>query len=165
MKFEFINLSRTKTPQTFLRGHLQIWLKRLPKLKGTLKARDLKTLRTSHTLRIVFVGPSQMKKLNKQFRRKNYVTDILSFTSDEPGVLGELIVCPQKVTAQAQELGVHARDEALFLVLHGILHLLGYDHEKDAKQAEKMFTIQKKFFSVLRSNAKGLNHGAFDRVI
>lgn len=116
-------------------------------------------------VRVIWVSDFEMRKLNRQFRGKDKVTDVLSFSCDEPGVLGELVLSWSQIRRQAHEFQVLASDEALFLILHGYLHLLGMDHERGERQARKMFAIQLGLLEILRPDAKGLKDGAFHRVI
>jgi probable rRNA maturation factor len=69
---------------------------------------------------------AELKRLNQQFRNKDYPTDVLSF----PGTL-ELAISYQRAGAQAKEFGHGLEDEIRILMLHGVLHLLGMDHETD----------------------------------
>ena len=79
----------------------------------------------------------ELRRLNKQFRKKDYATDVLSFPSGSKGngaLLGELAVSWDRAKVQASEYGHAAEDEVRILVLHGVLHLTGMDHEKDHGQ-------------------------------
>ncbi|HCX84746.1 MAG TPA: rRNA maturation RNase YbeY, partial [Micrococcales bacterium] len=81
-------------------------------------------------------------------------TDVMSFPMDElrpgtegepsdPGILGDIVVCPEVATAQAREAGHSAQEEMLLLVTHGILHLLGFDHAEEEERTE-MFDLQRR---------------------
>ena len=101
-------------------------------------------------LTIVFLNQAPAKKLNLSFRKKNYATDVLSFPGDEAlGILGELILCPQVLKAQAKEHEMSFHEELGYMVIHGVLHLLGFDHEKTEYQAKKMFRLQDQIFDKL----------------
>lgn len=104
---------------------------------------------TQLDLTVVFMGKSQAKKLNLEFRQRNYPTDVLSFEGDGKGVLGELVICPEVVKKQALEHDLTFREELGYMLLHGVLHLLGYDHEKNEAEAKVMFGIQDKVFDRL----------------
>jgi probable rRNA maturation factor len=87
---------------------------------------------------IVFVGDEAIRKLNRQFRGRNYVTDVLSFPSrvepfevENGPQLGEVVISVQRAAAQAKAHGLSFSDEVRQLILHGLLHLCGYDHEID----------------------------------
>lgn len=101
-------------------------------------------------LTVVFLDPGPAKKLNFQFRQKKYATDILSFMTDSPEELGELVLCPQVLQRQAQEHDLSFKLELSYMLIHGVLHLLGYDHERSEKEAKKMFRIQDQLFDRLR---------------
>jgi probable rRNA maturation factor len=113
----------------------------------TLKA--LKELESRGVLSLSLVSNRQIKELNAQWRGKNAATDVLSFpmglVPPEPGIaweFGEIIISVEKAEAQAKEYGHSFNREMAFLVVHGFLHLLGFDHE--TKQEEKeMFGRQK----------------------
>lgn len=103
-------------------------------------------------LTIVFLDPVPARKINKTYRKKNYATDILSFESDMPAIeLGELVICPQVLQKQAKEHDLSFKAELSYMLIHGVLHLLGYDHEKSKSEAKKMFDIQDQLFDRLRN--------------
>ncbi|MEZ0390648.1 MAG: rRNA maturation RNase YbeY [Pseudobdellovibrionaceae bacterium] len=108
-------------------------------------------LKLKKDLTLVFLNPIPARKLNSQYRKKNYATDVLSFSSDIPSELGELIMCPQVLQKQAQEHGHSFRAELAYMLIHGVLHLQGYDHEKSKAEAKKMFQIQDQLFDRLCS--------------
>ena len=97
-----------------------------------------------------FVGPARMRKLNKIFRGQNRVTDVLSFEekkfdfeknipSDFPqSPLGEIVICLRAVRKNAKRNSVPFDQELAKVIIHGLLHLLGYDHEKSVKEAKEM---------------------------
>jgi probable rRNA maturation factor len=75
-------------------------------------------------------GDAELRRLNAQFRGKNYATDVLSFPGGG-GHLGDLAISAMRARAQAREFGHGTEDEIRILMLHGVLHLLGMDHETD----------------------------------
>ena len=97
---------------------------------------------------LAFVGKEEIKKLNKKFRKKNKPTDVLSFSAqggpaggwnlEEKNYLGEIVICPEIVRENAKKYGVTIKYETTKMFVHGILHLLGYDHEKSKREAEIM---------------------------
>ena len=94
---------------------------------------------------IVFVSDSAIKELNRRFRGKNHPTDVLSFPSaEEPfetenaAQLGEVIISVPRAAAQAKENGLSFADEVRQLILHGLLHLCGYDHETDHGEMNRL---------------------------
>jgi probable rRNA maturation factor len=80
---------------------------------------------------VAVVGDAQLRALNRRYRRKDYATDVLSFPSLAPGSLGELAIATGVLRRQARDAGHTEATEARVLALHGLLHLLGYDHESD----------------------------------
>lgn len=78
----------------------------------------------------LITGDTEMRKLNKDFLQHDYPTDVLSFPSEDLG-LGELAISVEKAGEQARELRHDRADELRVLMLHGVLHLLGHDHERD----------------------------------
>lgn len=80
---------------------------------------------------IALVSDRRMRALNRQFRGKDYATDVLSFPSDDRGFLGDIVIATGVAARQAREAGHPLRTELRVLSLHGLLHLLGYDHEAD----------------------------------
>ncbi len=81
---------------------------------------------------ILFTSDREMRSLNRRFRGKDRSTDVLSFPAHEgPGYLGDLAISLAAARRQARGAGWSVGDEIHFLMLHGLLHLLGYDHETD----------------------------------
>ena len=103
------------------------------------------------------VGGVMIGKLNSKYRHKNTLTDILSFPAPrifyKQGVLGELVVCIPVLKKQALRFGHSPSQELRILLVHGFLHLLGFDHEKNVKNAKRMEFWEKK---LLKSQAPGL---------
>ena len=83
---------------------------------------------------VVLVGRVRMRTYNREFRNKDYATDVLSFPDSEQP-LGDLIICPQVVRAHARRYGNTYRSELIFVLIHGVLHLLGYNHMQPAQRA------------------------------
>jgi len=98
---------------------------------------------------IRLVSPREIQVLNKDYRGKNQVTNVLSFTSDIPleigeSILGDVVICVDVVREEA-ELGSKAfSDHLIHITIHGILHLLGYDHD-NLFSAKKMEGIEIEF--------------------
>ena len=86
-------------------------------------------------LSIALVGQGRMREINKKYRKKNRATDVLSFPDNG---LGEIIICLREIKKNAKKDGFSFEKELTQVLIHGILHLLGYDHEKSEKQAKKM---------------------------
>ncbi|NCN95784.1 MAG: rRNA maturation RNase YbeY [Bdellovibrionales bacterium] len=141
MKVLSINQSNRNLPHKLLERWLKVCVKALPK-------KDQKSLKGRGVI-VVFVSKSQIKKLNKNFRGKDYATDILSFESIDDENVGELVLSPEVVFKQAQRTGLSYHRELSYMILHGLLHLLGYDHETSKKEAKVMFELQNKIFDQL----------------
>jgi probable rRNA maturation factor len=81
---------------------------------------------------VIFVTCSEeMQKLNREYRGKDEPTDVLTFPSLSPRVLGDIAISVEIAAANAAELGHSTEAEVKVLILHGLLHLAGYDHETD----------------------------------
>jgi probable rRNA maturation factor len=98
---------------------------------------------------LVLVGNAEIRKLNAKFRKKDYPTDVLSFPAGDklpPGVplLGDVVISVEKAKEQAEHGGRTLDEEMLTLLIHGIVHLLGYDHERSPKDARIMDRLEKK---------------------
>lgn len=137
---EFINHTSSRIPRQYLICFLAIVIKDLKRQKKWATGLN------SKSLQLVFLPRLQAKSLNHQFRGKNYATDVLSFDSTDPDSMGELVFCPEVLKKQAREHGLTFRDELCYMTLHGLLHLLGYDHEISEKQAKIMFQLQDSIF-------------------
>ena len=108
---------------------------------------------TEAELSILFIDPDPMADLHERWLDLEGPTDVMSFPMDElrpgtaqkptpPGTLGDIVVCPQVAAQQALSAGHSSMEEMLLLTVHGILHLLGYDHATKAEEAE-MFGLQR----------------------
>ena len=105
-------------------------------------------------LSIALIGNAEMRKLNARFRHKDYPTDVLSFPTerDVPGaasLLGDVIISVDKAREQARERQRSVDEEMTALLIHGVLHLLGYDHERSAKDARVMGRLERKIYRAL----------------
>ena len=94
---------------------------------------------------VAFVTEAEITRLNKTYRRKNRPTDVLSFPSESSarsvrknGFLGDIAIAPATARRYAKRNGRSLQSEICVLILHGILHLLGYDHETDRGQMDRV---------------------------
>ena len=87
---------------------------------------------------IAFVSDTNIRKLNQQFRNVDRPTDVLSFPAGEDTNLGDIAISVQTAAAQARENGLTFEAEIAQLILHGLLHLCGYDHETDNGQMNRL---------------------------
>lgn len=143
MKFYVVNNTPWEVPEAFLQWNLKHFT-------GGLKARHAKDFKKQ--LGIVLVGNEEMRRLNRKYRGKNKITDVLSFASDEAfgPLLGDIVLCLPRIQKQAREHQLHEVEEFSYLLLHGLLHLLGYDHERSKTEEKKMFRLQDKLFAELQ---------------
>ena len=102
--------------------------------------------KTKKKLILCFCSLEEIKNLNKKFLKKNRPTDVLSFKAVEEGVFGELALCLEKVKEQARSHDLLFEQELAYLLLHGMLHLLGFHHEAGGDEAKKMYQIQDEIF-------------------
>ncbi len=88
---------------------------------------------------IRFVDAEEGRQLNSDYRHKDYATNVLSFVyAQEPLVMGDLVICPAVVQREAAEQGKPLDAHYAHLIVHGMLHLQGYDHETGAADAARM---------------------------
>ena len=87
---------------------------------------------------VALVTDRRIQELNRQFRGKNVPTDVLSFPADEPGTLGDVVIARGVARRQARGAGHDVATEIRVLALHGLLHLLGYDHEGDGGRMARL---------------------------
>lgn len=111
----------------------------------------------SREISLVICGEKRIRTLNRVWRGKNRLTDVLSFgveenknskwfiaAPDRIGYLGEVFICYSVVLKQARRYDCSLNEEMARLLVHGILHLAGYDHEKEEKEKKKMLVLQEK---------------------
>ncbi len=92
-------------------------------------------------LSIVLADNDFVQALNKEWRGKDKPTNVLSFPQDEPSMLGDIILAYETVAEEAEEQSKRFEDHATHLIVHGLLHLLGHDHEEDG-EAEIMEALE-----------------------
>lgn len=123
-------------------------------IKRTLKLEQA----LNSTLSIIFVDEKEIRRINKEYRGIDKITDVISFAFEDNAtlvynnirVLGDIYICIPRMLNQANDYGHSIKRELSFLTVHGLLHLLGYDHlTKD--EEEKMFKKQE-----LILNAEGI---------
>jgi rRNA maturation RNase YbeY len=105
---------------------------------------------------ITLVGKTAMRTLNRTRRRIDAPTDVLSFplhmkpiTGYTAVLVGDLFICPDVVRSLAQESGLPVRQRMAWTIVHGLLHLAGYDHEKGPAEAKRMFATERKILNRL----------------
>lgn len=104
---------------------------------------------------VIFTGTAEMRRLNNKWRKKDYATDVLSFAYDGELVdgvpfLGEIVVAPEIAMRRAAEYGAPPEREIRKLIVHGALHLMGYDHETDGGEMTRLQkrVLRRRFFTI-----------------
>jgi len=158
VNLEINNLTASRIPGALLKKSAKKTIKELKIRKDT-------------EISLVFVGAGRMKRLNKFWRGKNRVTDVLAFNLNQANKikknkflpeenfigpldnvlrLGEIIICLPVAKKQAKIREYSLDRELTVLLIHGILHLGGYDHEKSEKEEKKMMEKQEEILSKLK---------------
>jgi len=132
-------------PWRIPRQFIQTWME---DLASELKKRKLLP-KGIQEITLVFVSSEKIQELNQQFRAKSKPTDILSFEGAEVGEWGELVLCGEVLDQQAIDHSLSRNQELGYMLIHGALHLLGYDHEKSTLKAKEMFALQDEIFAKL----------------
>jgi probable rRNA maturation factor len=112
-------------------------------------------------LSVALVHDDEMHRLNRDYRGKDRTTDVLAFALregeatalQEPGLLGDVVVSVPAAARQALERGHSVEHELRELLVHGILHLLGYDHERSPSEARRMFGKARQVIAALDAMA------------
>jgi probable rRNA maturation factor len=137
--FEIVNKTRKKISKSLVQKTVKETLKISKKRVGYF------------SLSIAFVEKKEIKNLNETYRKKNKATDVLSFSyglgynKRGKAPLGELVLCPDVITKQAEENEVTFQKELIFVLSHGVLHLLGMRHGK------KMYELQDEIISKIKN--------------
>ena len=123
--------------------------------RRTLRALSLKD---DYVVSVILCGPVTIRKINRNYRNIDKVTDVISFAllDSEETVeyedlveLGDIFINRRRVFSQAEEYGHSPKREFVFLFVHGLLHLFGYDH-MNRQDEEKMFALQKQIVGDLK---------------
>lgn len=112
-------------------------------------------------LSVALVRDDEMHRLNRDYRGKDRTTDVLAFAlregeatgTQEPSLLGDVVISVPTAERQARERGLATERELTELLLHGILHLLGYDHERSPAEARRMFAKQRALLGTITGAA------------
>jgi len=94
--------------------------------------RTIAAARARGTVAVAVVSDARVRRLNRVYRQQDRTTDVLSFPSDDGDCLGDIVIAAGVARRQAETAGHSLQTELRVLALHGLLHLLGYDHEHDA---------------------------------
>lgn len=95
-----------------------------------------------------------IKELNNQYRNKDKPTDVLSFPMEDKLMLGDIAISIETAKKQAEEREIALEREVAFLFIHGLLHLLGYDHETSIEDEKEMFELQENILKDLVDKGK-----------
>jgi probable rRNA maturation factor len=146
--YEGMPEKRSRSPFiAYEREAFRTLLKLLPYASSTTALRKKAGFPPRHAepafgLDVTFVTRGKMKSLNRKFRGKDSATDVLSFPALEifarQGHLGDLVICAPILEEQARRIGHSAKQELHVLLVHGLLHLLGYDHERSNRESSEM---------------------------
>jgi probable rRNA maturation factor len=119
-------------------------------------ARLLQLLGVDAELSVVLVDDVEIRRLNAAYRHVDRPTDVLAFAMREgdgaplhSALLGDVVISLDTATRQAAARAVAAADEVRLLLTHGVLHLLGYDHERSPAEARRMFRRQRQLIGAL----------------
>ena len=104
----------------------------------------------NYYLEIILTDDIEIRKLNKEYRNVDSTTDVLTFVYDKP-ILGEIYISCQRIEEQSKKFSTTFKEEFIYILIHGLLHICGYDHEKDESFNEPMFDLQKKYFNQLKN--------------
>jgi rRNA maturation RNase YbeY len=127
----------------FVRTGLRRTSLRLPVIRNLIERILSAVGEPNAALSVEFIGDRRMRRLNAQYRGRDMTTDVLAFAMREaPGprsmLLGDVVVSVPRAAKQAAEQGHPVKHELAVLLIHGILHLLGYDHERGTSEAHRM---------------------------
>jgi probable rRNA maturation factor len=112
--------------------HVVPWIKRVEKMLDVIGKAD-------SSVTVAFVSDSKIRELNRQFRRVDKPTDVLSFPGDSSdGEMGDIAISIETAVRQAKQSGLTLEGEIAQLLLHGLLHLSGYDHETDNGEMNRL---------------------------
>jgi probable rRNA maturation factor len=112
---------------------------------------------------IVIVDDAEITRLNRQYLQRNRPTNVIAFpmASGDPmtlpsHLLGDVVISAETAKRQAEAAGRETGEEILFLMIHGVLHLLDYDHEKNAEERRKMEAKERELLSLVSSSELGV---------
>lgn len=100
-------------------------------------------------LSIAFVSSAEIQKINKKYRKKDKPTDVLSFgkSLNFKEEFNEVIICPEVIIKESKDSKINLKKELAKVLIHGVLHALGYDHEISEKEADRMFKREDYYIS------------------
>ncbi len=130
------------------------WLTALPGIERLVRRAARAALATrggrrKRSLTVALASDGAVRKLNARDRRKDKPTNVLSYPSGEKSFLGDIVLARQTVWREARSQGKTAAAHVSHLVVHGTLHLLGYDHETGDADAERMEALERRILARL----------------
>ncbi len=121
-------------------------IKKAPKLDGVFLHKIKKIiLGEKYDLNIYFVGEKKIRIINKKYRNKDYITDILSFPFINDN-FGEIYICLSKVKSKSKKFNTNPENYLNYLFVHGMIHLTGLDHGEEMDKLEKKYTKKLNIF-------------------
>ena len=102
-----------------------------------------------YEISLLLTDDETIRQLNKEYRNKDKSTDVLSFPMEDEIMLGDIAISVDTAKRQAEEAEINLDRETAFLFIHGLLHLLGYDHETSQEDEAEMFALQEKILKKL----------------
>ncbi len=110
---------------------------------------ELDMSNNEYEISLLITDDKTIRQYNKEYRNKDRATDVLSFPMEDEIVLGDIAISFDTAKRQAEEAEINIDREVAFLFIHGLLHLLGYDHETSEEDEAKMFVLQEKILKKL----------------
>ena len=123
---------------------------------------DVLKIKTNYEVDVNLVNDEEIHQINRDYRNVDRITDVISFAFNDddsslgmikdeeiPHLLGEIFICIPQALRQAKEIGNSDERELSFLFVHGLLHLLGYDHMKE-EDAKIMFPLQDEILNIVK---------------
>ena len=128
---------------------------------------DVLKIKTNYEVDVNLVNDEEIHQINRDYRNADRITDVISFAFNDDGsslgmikneeiphLLGEIFICIPQALRQAKEIGNSDERELSFLFVHGLLHLLGYDHMKE-EDAKIMFPLQDEILNIVKERKHG----------
>ena len=112
----------------------------LSRIAGLVPRSKIQNPKSKIEISVLFCGDRRMRTLNRRYRRKDRSTDVLAFPGSGRGLLGDIVISVPYAARQARQRREPAAREIDRLLLHGFLHLCGYDHETDQGQMNRLET-------------------------
>ena len=110
---------------------------------------ELDMSNNEYEISLLITDDETIRQYNKEYRNKDRATDVLSFPMEDDVMLGDIAISFDTAKRQAEEAEINIDRETAFLFIHGLLHLLGYDHETSKEDEEEMFALQEKILKKL----------------